>query len=94
MKKWNKGFDVKVIVRAKDEGRSTKLYIETPINQKPLTLKQKAHVLTSGLSLIIRSINLDDSTDLKDFDLMKMVINHLEMEFTCPKSFDDINYKK
>lgn len=52
------------------------------------TIQTQAHMLASGLSLIIKQCSLADY-GIKDYELMEEIINHIEHEFTSTSSFQN-----
>ncbi len=60
-----------------------------PKNQ-PLTVKESATILTSAISMLIRSCDNSDM-GIKSHDLIKDVVDHLHSEYTNTESFSDAN---
>lgn len=52
-----------------------------------LSFRQMSHILVGGISLIVKLI--DKSGEMKDYELMEEIINHLNQEFASLKSFND-----
>jgi hypothetical protein len=85
-------YEVCVSADIKENGRSD-IEIKYPENQQKISFQLSAHILASGISLLIRLC--EKESGMKDHELMKEIIDHLEMEFTSTRSFDDakIHYK-
>jgi len=60
-----------------------------PVDQEKIPLNIAAHMLASGISLIIKGCNSSD-LGIKDYELMKEIMDHLNSEFSSTKSFEDI----
>lgn len=52
-----------------------------------LTIRQMARVLGGGLSLLVKMI--DQTGEMKDYELMKEIIDHLNDEFVSSTNFAD-----
>jgi hypothetical protein len=59
-----------------------------------ITIEEAAKVLVGGISLIIKSVNQKEG--IRDYELMKEVIDLLNYEFTSITAFEDATliYKK
>jgi hypothetical protein len=57
---------------------------------QPLTVKESASILTSAISMLIRSCDNSD-TGIKSHELIKDVVDHLHIEYTNTESFSDAN---
>lgn len=79
--------EVYVSVELNDETNSANVYLGFPRLQEKLTIRETAHILASGLSMIIKSCGSDGN--LKDFELMEEVISHINSEFASVSSFSD-----
>lgn len=60
-----------------------------PKNQ-PLTVKESTSILTSAISMLIRSCDNSDM-GIKSHELIKDVVDHLHSEYTNTESFSDAN---
>lgn len=67
--------------------------INFPKNQKRLSVQENAHILTSAISLLIRTCSTND-TGITESTLLREVIKHLEEEFICDRSFNDADLNK
>jgi hypothetical protein len=77
---------VHIIVSGHNTGDKVNVEIGFLPNEERLTIRQSAHLLASGLSLLIKSV---DSKEISDFELMKEIIEHLNGEFISHESFSD-----
>jgi hypothetical protein len=77
---------VSVDMEVKD-GRSY-LSINFPKNQKQITVQETSHILAGAISLLIKSSSQGDK--IKDYELIKEVIDHLNSEFVSTDSFSDL----
>ena len=59
--------------------------IYTPKGQTPLSKKESAHILISGVGLIIKT----NESNKEQGELLNEVIEHLHLEFSSPKSFNE-----
>lgn len=82
----NIGIFVNCIVDHETQRRA--ISIAFPPNQEKLSLKEVTHVLVSAVSLLIKSCKNEDS-EIKDYELMSEVIQHLNSEFSSVTSFSD-----
>lgn len=80
-------FEIRVI--AKIEGKKSNIEIGFPSNKPHLDVRESSHLLASGISLLIKSCS-KYSLEIKDSDLLKEVIKHLEDEFVSTTSFEDV----
>jgi hypothetical protein len=55
---------------------------------QPLTVKESASILTSAVSMLIKSCDNSDM-GIKSHDLIKEVVDHLHSEYVNTKSFED-----
>jgi len=88
----NKGFQGSVNVHFElndKNGLDFKLF-----HTENITIEEAAKVLVGGISLIIKSVNQKEG--IRDYELMKEVIDLLNHEFTSITSFQDATliYKK
>lgn len=56
---------------------------------KLISIRDQAHILASGISLLIKSCSKFDS-GIKDYELIKEIIEHINHEFTSTDSFYDV----
>ena len=56
-------------------------------SQKRLNFPEMAHVLVDAISLLIKLSN--ENSELKDYELMKEVVEHINHNFVSTKSFED-----
>lgn len=52
-----------------------------------LSFREMSHVLVGGISLLVKLV--EQTGEMKDYELMEEVINHLNKEFVSLKSFAD-----
>jgi len=57
---------------------------------KPLNVRESAHMLAAGISMLIRSCD-HNKMGIKSHDLMTEVINHLNSEYVNTESYSDAN---
>ena len=69
------------------DGR-TYVEIHHPSDQEPISISIQTYILTSAVSLLIKTSENHDM-GIKDYDLMRAVINHLETEFGSLTAFSD-----
>jgi hypothetical protein len=77
---------VSVDMEVKD-GRSH-LSINFPKNQQQITVQETSHILAGAISLLIKSSSRGDK--IKDYELIKEVVDHLNSEFVNTNSFSDL----
>lgn len=82
-----------IIVNITPKEEKTDMVISFPKGQRSLTVQENAHILTSAISLLIRTCSTND-TGISESDLLKEVITHLQDEFVCVKSFNDVDLNK
>lgn len=63
--------------------------INFPKDQPRVPVGNVVHVLCSAISLLVRSC-ANDKSEIKDHELMKEVMEHLNVEFGSTNSFNDI----
>ena len=80
-----------VIVSAVFNNSDEKYHITVgfPPTQEKLSVKESTHILVSGISLLIKSCS-NNQNGIKDYELIKEVIEHLNLEFTSINSFNDL----
>ena len=66
--------------------------IKHPENQRVLSTRNMTHILTTAISLLIRSCTKYD-TKISESDLIKEVIDHLNSEFISVDSYSDVKLK-
>jgi hypothetical protein len=81
---------VSVDVEIKD-GRSY-ISIGFPKNQQQITVQDTSHILAGAISLLIKSSSQGDT--IKDYELIKEVIDHLNSEFVNIDSYADAYVSK
>lgn len=81
-----------IIERVADSTRHN-ISLAYPIEQDKLTVKQSAHLLIGGVCLLIKSCS-KLNTGIKDYELIKEVIEHLNHEFSSIASFEDAYVNK
>lgn len=57
---------------------------------KPLNVRESAHMLAAGISMLIRSCD-NNKMGIKSHELMKEVIDHLNNEYISVDSYSDAN---
>jgi hypothetical protein len=57
---------------------------------KPLSVRESAHLLASGISMLIRSCD-NGEMGIKSHELIKEVIDHIHSEYVNTESFSDAN---
>ena len=62
--------------------------IELPSNQIKLNIRQMAHLLLGGVNLLIKAC--DDKSDIKDYELMGEITEHLNEAFGSTTDFQDV----
>lgn len=67
--------------------------IRFPLNQPTIPVDGVVHILCSAISLLVRSCSTEGG-DLKEHELMKEVIEHLNEEFGSTVSFNDVHVNK
>ncbi|MEK6829111.1 MAG: hypothetical protein AABY15_03210 [Nanoarchaeota archaeon] len=83
-------YSATVNVETNVEKNSTHVDIGFPISQGPLPLDLTAHVLTSGISLIIKSYSASKKEgEVKDYELMKEIVDRLTESFADVDSFSN-----
>jgi hypothetical protein len=82
----NRSFRVVIDTEISD-GRSN-INISFPKNQDLLSIQETSHILAGAISLLIKSSSKGDK--IKDYELIKEVINHLNSEFVNIDSFSDL----
>lgn len=83
-----RNIDVFVNCVIDNENQKTFISLGFPPNQEKLSLKEVTHVLVSAVSLLVKSCKNEDS-EIKDYELMSEVIQHLNHEFSSVTSFSD-----
>jgi len=81
---------VSVDMEVKD-GRSY-LSINFPKNQQQITVQETSHIFAGAISLLIKSSSRGDK--IKDYELIKEVIDHLNSEFISIDSYSDAYVSK
>jgi len=89
----NKNQDAQIIVNLKFEDGRAIYSLGYPSNKQKLTLEESAHILVGAVSMLIRSIN-SERDGITEHQLMKDVIEHLNMSYTDPKAFEDAEVKR
>lgn len=77
-----------VIVSAEFDQENQKVNVSVfQTGEKKLDFKSQAHILTSGIMLITKLVN--ETSEIKDYQLMKEIIDHMNSEFVSLTSFSD-----
>jgi hypothetical protein len=82
-----------ITVNITPNGEKIDMSVSFPKDQIKLSVKENAHILTSAISLLIRTCSTND-TGITESALLREVIKHLEEEFICDKSFNDAALNK
>jgi hypothetical protein len=82
----NRSFRVVIDTEISD-GRAN-INISFPKKQELLSIQETSHILAGAISLLIKSSSKGDK--IKDYELIKEVINHLNSEFVNIDSFSDL----
>ena len=82
----NRSFRVVIDTEISD-GRAN-INISFPKKQELLSIQETSHILAGDISLLIKSSSKGDK--IKDYELIKEVINHLNSEFVNIDSFSDL----
>jgi hypothetical protein len=76
-----------------EENGKANVFVTTPQGQKSLSIRESVHMLTAGISLIIKGSSQIKS-GMKDYELLEEVIKHLNDDFISVKSYDDAYMRK
>jgi hypothetical protein len=76
-----------VTLEPKQETGLMGLFITYPEEQPKLYLSEMAHIFAGGISLCVKLCK--DEGIIKDYELMKNIIDHLNNEFVSLDSFKD-----
>jgi len=71
------------------KGGRTYVEIYHPTDQEPIPITIQTYILTSAVSLLIKTTEYYDM-EVKDYELMKAVVKHLESEFGSLDAFSDL----
>lgn len=69
------------------ENQKVNVSISQPNEEKKLDFRSIAHILTSGIMLLTKLVN--ETSEIKDYQLMKEIIDHMNSEFVSLTSFSD-----
>jgi len=83
--------EISVICEKRVDNRMN-INIAFPKEQPILSIKSSVMMLASGINLLIRSLPNSES-GIKEYELIKEVINYMESEFINSNSFNDIMFK-
>jgi hypothetical protein len=61
--------------------------------QEDMSVTNVTHLLVGGIAMLIKSCG-DSDMGIKDHELMEEVLEHLNLEFSSYKSFDDLYINK
>lgn len=61
--------------------------IEFPKNQELLSVKEATMILAAGMSMLIKAGHKNG--DIKDYEMIKHVIDYMKSEFVSTESFED-----
>jgi hypothetical protein len=78
---------LRVIIDVETVNNRSNISIGYPNGQELLTVKESSHILAGAISLLIKSSSQGDK--IKDYELIKEVIDHLNSEFVNTDSFSD-----
>ena len=67
--------------------------IGLPSDQEDMSVANVTHLLVGGIAMLIKSCG-DSDMGIKDHELMEEVLEHLNLEFSSYKSFDDLYINK
>lgn len=70
------------------DGDQASVEIIFPKEQGTLPMRESAHILAEGISLIIKTCSKFDM-EIKDYELMREIIDHLNEQFASISSFED-----
>jgi hypothetical protein len=76
-----------ITIEPKEDTGLMGLYITYPKDQPKLSLKEMSHMFAGGISLCVKLC--ENEGEIKDYELMQMIINHLNDEFVSLNSFKD-----
>lgn len=79
---------IEVQLSAFNHNGRTVINIGLPEDQPPVSKKQITHLLTGGVSMLIKSCKLEQD-GISDHELLKSVIRQLENDFASTDSFSD-----
>jgi len=79
---------LRVIIDVETVNNRSNISIGYPNGQELLTVKESSHILAGAISLLIKSSSQGDK--IKDYELIKEVIDHLNSEFVNTDSFFDL----
>ncbi len=74
-------FKATISVIVKEVNGEYNTFVQTPREQEPMPLEDAAHMLASGISVIIRNISENKDSKIKDHELLRQIVDHLQMEF-------------
>lgn len=76
-----------ITIEPKEDTGFMGLYITYPKEQQKLSLNDMAHMFAGGISLCVKLC--EDEGEIKDYELMQTIIDHLNNEFISLNSFKD-----
>lgn len=82
-------FDVVVSAKLNVNTGLADIVISLPAEQENLSVSETAHMLISAVSLLVKSCNNAD-VGIKDYELLKEVVDHLHEEFASTISFENL----
>jgi len=83
---------LRVIIDVETVNNRSNISIGYPNGQELLTVKESSHILAGAISLLIKSSSQGDK--IKDYELIKEVIDHLNSEFIDIDSYSDAYVSK
>jgi len=80
--------EVSVVAESdKDDVGKTNVTILFPANQRRISIRETAHILVAGISLLVKSCDKD--TEMSDHELIGEIIQHMNDDFVSVRSFSD-----
>ncbi len=79
--------EVSVLIIPDVDSGMVNIKINFPSDQNTISIKDTAHILTAGISTLIKSCSQYDC-GIKDYELMKEVIDQLNSEFSSTDNYD------
>lgn len=67
--------------------------INYPEEQAGLLIRDAAHLLIAGASLLVKACSKKD-VGIKDYELVSELVNHLTSEFSSTDSYEDIKIER
>jgi hypothetical protein len=85
--------EVRVILEPDEETGMVNIKIDFPPDQVVISVKDTANILTAGISTLIKGCSVYDM-GIKDYELIKEVMDQLTTDFSSIENYDVILNKK